>query len=862
MLRINDWYLTTAENITPGLNEKPAEDGYVTINVPDLSTATETQIYNYSNAVADTHTGNTVEVVGRFDDNDTGSYFIILIDDGTHRAGYKIFKNKITSYDGSVSYSYLQLTENTRYTVTLKDGVCCMLLNTKEVLTYNPTDSSVKIGEVVGLEKQSGSCELKIKYLKRTEGIYKYIDLTNVDFELQIDSSKTFDSINLHTYTKSDFIGKRSTLRIAGIEEPLDITNLVSKDVLDVGDRLGDVASFVTYYLDGLGKKYAVFALDAKYRTSGILWKNADVPLLDVPALYWNVNYGDPLNYAATVSATEVTDYMFNSADVDASTYPAAFYSRYPNGLEFVSTINNVAIKPSLANPYELVKIAKNVNILDASDTSIAEFPEYALTILNWRWPGTYGDCWSCYRGFGGEFSNSQINVIGYDDSDEQYSEGIATPYMYPRSVIPVLEIPVELLSTEDTGELKPFDPVSIVCGNFTADGYDLNGLVTAATVHMPPKQPEDLRYYARVRFIGDEVESDYSACYLDVAQKPEELTGSSDTFFEKTIIKRLVNTDEGYVPVKSLIEDGVLVLPETPLADNWTATIYNGGIYTVFVYDFKRNYIHNIEPNTIYNFTYNASTTQWSSSKKESQLDFIVPMDISELVFDVVFHKHIPAYDDVYTKTNDSGFVADFVRSEAHDISEIYALLFKQINNISSRKAERDAFVDRWKQIFKLDNTLFKNIAEMRDTTQVLISKLNRNTLKDTISNVIYTITGAKPRIIEYKDAIFNILRSDNELKQIPLDSQYYLFDENMPSVVGKPFVLYGGATQQFTWQIDCFDLYGLEYSQELIRQVIDLIKPAYTYVVINFHTFEGVKQIKTYYYGIDNYIEAAYNK
>ena len=432
------------------------------------------------------------------------------------------------------------------------------------------------------------------------------------------------------------------------------------------------------------------------------------------------------------------------------------------------------------------------------------------------------------------------------------------------------------------------WDPVSLMCGKYTGGSYDFLGLVQAATIKLPPKQDgAEYTFYYRVRFLSDLYESDYSRTYLTQRVKPESpevipntvslvakttANSVSDTGYllntrevptgEPVIFEILSEQDHGYKAFIPPVDNAGVVLPDTPVSDNWTVQIYNASDLIIKVYDGLKFEQEPVMPWTVVSYTYSATANNWSSSIMQRPLSFILPADITNTVFDAVYNHHLPAYDDVYTKVYNSGNVADVLRSEASEINEMYAKLYTQSANISNFTADRDDLNSRWKSVFGLDNSLFKNSAEMRDTMQQLVLNLRGEMLEKTILYLISCITGANPEIIEYKDVYFNVLWSEAELKQLPKDQTYYIYDENNPSFDVKPFVLYGGADQAATWQINIYDPYNIKYSQELILRILDFLKPVYTYVVVNFYDFEGVPYTKKYYYGTDNYLESEYNK
>lgn len=611
MYKINDWTVSNVDYVTPKPNTGPGTSGYVTLDIPDLNTEPTTTLTYPS--LAPSSTGNSAEIVAKFDDNGTGSHLTFLIDDGVSRAGILIRKGFIALLDGSSITAVHNTDSDThRYTLTLQNGALNVFFDTNPILSTTTTQNPVSTGILVGFpEKQNGSAHVDFKYIKRTKGIYKYIKLEDVDFELHIDSVDTFDSPNHKVYTKTDFVNP-------------------------------------------------------------------------------------------------------------------------PN-------------------------------------------------------------------------------------------------------------------------EPTSWSPVSFVCGNFTKDGYDGRGLVQAVTVKLPPKQDSaQYTFYYKVRFSDATYTSDFTRTYLTTAVKPTEI---SETL-------ALSDTDLGYKALNPTADNLKVTLPETPVTDGWEIQLYNASSYAIKVYDFLGYEQAAVPAYTVYGYKYSASADNWASYVIYKPQNFVLPADITNIVFDAVFNHHLPAYDDVYTKVFNSGNAADLIKGNATAINDIYSSFMQASANIYNFKADRDDMNLRWKNVFGLDNSLFKNAAEMRDAMQNLVLNLKGEMLKRTVEYLIYCITGAIPKITEYKDVDFNVLQSDREIKQLPREQTYYLFDENMPVFDVNPFVLYGGKDQAFTWQVDVYDPYNLQYSQELVKQLIDMIKPVYSYVILNFYSYEGVPYTKKYYYGIDNYLEAAYNK
>lgn len=652
MLRINNWNITTTEYFTPKVGEAFTESRkFITFDITDLNAAPYSYLWIDDASIKPNHIGNSLEVVAQFDDKNTASYFTILIDDGTNRAGVKISKNAVISLDSTKSYKVSNDDSNThRYTLTLKEGYFTFSFDTDIVFEYQVDTPTVSPQLLVGFrEAQNGAALLNIQYLKYTAGVYRYLKASDVDFELLIDTSSTFDSPNIKKFTKADF--------------------------------------------------------------------------------------------------------------------------------------------------------------------------DHIPTVLG------------------------------------------------------------------------SWDPVSLMCGHLTEGAYDFRGIVQAVTVRMPPRQDQTAyNFYYKVRFTGDKYYSDFSRTYLVDRIKPRELAVIPDTVSLVSKTKaQLVKTGEylinapysvdkdedgiiiceifdesnkGYNAVVPPMDNAVALLPEAPLSDGFYITIYNASDFNLRIYTTNPFEIATVAPWNVHTFVYNAFSNEWRNYIEKKVNTFILPPNITNTVFDAVYNYRIPAYDDVYTKSFGSGVVADITMGKAVAVDEFYKELCKQQNNLSSFAADSDDFNDRWRNVFNLDHSLFKNPAEMRDTFQVMLRNMNGELRKKALENIIGAITGVKPRITEYKDVIFNVLWSNKDLATLPDSKKYYLFDENNPSYTLNPFVLYGDSDQAFTFQIDVYDRYNLQYSQELISNIVSLFKPAYARAIVNYYSVEGVPYTKQYFYGIDNYNQAAYTK
>lgn len=185
--------------------------------------------------------------------------------------------------------------------------------------------------------------------------------------------------------------------------------------VYSLGDRIGNIASFVCYYTDEDNHKYAVFVVDAKYRSYGGL-SNGDVWAQDTglpnydSSTYFKDLSGNPL------SATYCSNYI-------ATSYSTTEFPGFAWCNNIILASLNITAK--VPNPYELKQIYDNRTILDNIDPTVSDYSSKALnTVLS--------SAWTCYENnmyYFWFFSND-----GFGSGDPKY---------YDKNIVPVFEIPV-----------------------------------------------------------------------------------------------------------------------------------------------------------------------------------------------------------------------------------------------------------------------------------------------------------------------------------------------------------------------------------------------------------------------------------
>ena len=125
----------------------------------------------------------------------------LFIADGTHMVVANIGDGAVTI--GSDTFT-VSTTQFHSYWLTLKDGKYQLFVDRDLVLEGNAISA---IGRRISFgftDVPKISDNVFIKYLKTVKGIKRPIDLSKISFELQVDTTDTFDSVNLKSYYNID----------------------------------------------------------------------------------------------------------------------------------------------------------------------------------------------------------------------------------------------------------------------------------------------------------------------------------------------------------------------------------------------------------------------------------------------------------------------------------------------------------------------------------------------------------------------------------------------------------------------------------------------------------------------------------
>lgn len=185
--------------------------------------------------------------------------------------------------------------------------------------------------------------------------------------------------------------------------------------VYSLGDRLGGIASFVCYYNStNDNKKYAVFVLDAQYRSTGSAWG----PFSDTGLPSYSSSFALETMEGCPDSATWTNNYI--SANYNISDFPAF---KWCNDISLLS----LGITAKLPNPYEYRQIYLNRVTLDSFDPTLSSYSGRGLT--------NFGNYKTCYQQ--GNRTAWLINSAGNISYDGSYKTN-------PHWVIPIFEVEVQ----------------------------------------------------------------------------------------------------------------------------------------------------------------------------------------------------------------------------------------------------------------------------------------------------------------------------------------------------------------------------------------------------------------------------------
>lgn len=201
--------------------------------------------------------------------------------------------------------------------------------------------------------------------------------------------------------------------------------------VYSLGDRLGNIASFVCYYNavdEGVAKTYAVFVADSEYRNNDIGSASVGFDADNILTHYDTAPTQQGLN-----SATYCTNAILNNYGADA--YKKFDYVRRPiiEGVQqpLTLTIGGNIYQTQVPNCFELQAIYDNRVALDTAETNAGKTIVSGKDLTNWLGVGNSFAIFSC---------NFDTNKMWCHTSNRIFSNGYTSTFI---GAIPIFEIPV-----------------------------------------------------------------------------------------------------------------------------------------------------------------------------------------------------------------------------------------------------------------------------------------------------------------------------------------------------------------------------------------------------------------------------------
>ena len=147
-----------------------------------------------------------------------------------------------------------------------------------------------------------------------------------------------------------------------------------TRDVYALGDRIGGVATFFTYYTDGEGNKYAVFVVDARYRVNSVQWGTSSE---SSPGIF--LSKSAPTTEASCpLSATTIAQHIFTTFYPEGSTAnPYPVFKAAQDSVQ-IPELGTAGVG-RVPNAYELQRIFDMRNSLDQYDPTVADYPLNSL---------------------------------------------------------------------------------------------------------------------------------------------------------------------------------------------------------------------------------------------------------------------------------------------------------------------------------------------------------------------------------------------------------------------------------------------------------------------------------------------------
>lgn len=849
---------------TPEYGEHPT--GVITITSPDGAPA------YFLNNNTDWHydtEGQTVEVVVDCKESTNDKPFVLSVslpisgNTTSLMEAIYIYPDSVVFFTAN-NQTFAVLPGKHRYTLSISQDKTLFYID-KQLMYINTTrQTALGKGIFAGYltASQAGNGVTDIYYLKTVAGAKKYIQVEKTDFILEIDTSKDFDSINKHTYTKSSF-NTTSTQLIIG-------ANIVNNTL-------------------------------EKYFTGNI----KSVKITNHNQLVYNLVACKKLSNN-TIGFYDFVDNSFIANSFTAG--PEAEIEGLPDGyqgLEYITFTGSQAVN-LFGRFSQNTQVDIEFNTASDSDQYIYSTSEHSIAC--------YFENNTLLYKRGEKLASCSDNIYNEDVAMSTHGDVLTLNGNIYNIKLKAWD-PISYMCGNWNSDISDYDNKGIVSGcsiklprrqlgQYTKYYYRVKTLLPV-TLDGQTVTQESAWAYSRKEFTEHQIND---TAFME----------DTTTFAVPTENEEAYNCDftvDANVLLPTPDKKGWFVYISNAGTHDITV-VFNRTITDLTTKEKQtvEEKIQIIHPKEGYKFVYDG--LMWDCFYETSQQIFYLNIDRSKDIFSFIFNDRLPSGEAVYSKGGESGVVATLLKAYSHE-TDLQMLNQSRASDILNILLDSpDDLYTRYGGIFNLDKSLFKNQYELRDMMQQLVKNEHLQTKRAGIENILFALTGTYPVIHELHDKNFwvvyntvdainlanalmvsddDVVLSDNlsllfyqdsapQLNYTDMDEyapapseQYYLEDPDNPSQVYQPAIVWDDMDKDYSVIIDVFDPFDLQYNKdyqeqqttcklqakykELVKNIIKLWKPAHIKTYIRFYNSEGViDEEQHWYYTYDFYARSLY--
>lgn len=434
--------------------------------------------------------------------------------------------------------------------------------------------------------------------------------------------------------------------------------------------------------------------------------------------------------------------------------------------------------------------------------------------------------------------SNTLSAKVGY----QRGVAGTSTTYIKFLKITKGAKAPLDLsgikfkLQVDTTDQfnsvnLKTFvnDGDIVTCEEDTAlKGTHLGtGLVRAFSIPLLPRQDNKIIYYFyRVKIDSDDYTSDWSYFYFDEPLNPY-------LFTTKNMMTKInkVNAFNGLVAFCMENRYSYMYL------EDGSGEVVDGD--TILKVEQDDNAV-------------------W---KKVINSYFYLDPDLTTPIFESIYEDRLPG-DNVYTRYNKSGNIANLIESESAVIEQVDFENKNFARDLNIQSCRDSYLYNNFGKGFGLAAEYFNNTNEYRDALLAVNNVYCTPGVYNPLVYLFEVITGVKPTIDEYKDKKTWVLWSQSDAMLKSDSERFVIADYDYPYSKKPSIVLYSEKGKAFSFDIHIYNPYGLKLNYAMVKTIVDTYKPVASQANIIMYTSDGkpVQYPGEYYFS--NYGEGLYYK